>query len=66
MPSLLQALVPGGTLIFGLYAAPPKAMAELLMELQVVRSGGHPWKRKREEVETLVAGKGFANIDPFL
>lgn len=63
LQSLFRALVPGGTLIFGLYAPPSKAMAELLQKLQVVRSGGHPWKR--EEVERLLAGNGFTNIEAF-
>ena len=56
-----QALVPGGWLIFGLYARAPDALGEALMELRVVRGGGHPWTTG--EVEERLQALGFERIE---
>ena len=44
-----QALVPGGWLVFGLYASPPNALGEALTNLRTVRGGGHPWTTNQAE-----------------
>lgn len=36
------ALKPGGRVVFGLYAGPPDPLAQRLVALRTIRSGGHP------------------------
>lgn len=55
-----DALRPGGWLLFGLYAPTSDALSSLVMELRVVRSGGHPWVTT--ELTSLLQAKGFSNI----
>ena len=58
---IYRALVPGGWLVFGLYAPPSSALGEALTNLRVVRSGGHPWTTKQamEQLHAL----GFERIE---
>lgn len=60
MPVLLQSLVPGGTLVFGFYSPPAALLERLVLEAQVIRSGGHPWSPG--EVEALLSDSGFSDI----
>jgi SAM-dependent methyltransferase len=60
LPGLQQSLVPGGTLVFGFYSPPPARLERLVLEAQVIRSGGHPWSP--EEVEALLSDTGFSDI----
>ncbi|MBO0712744.1 MAG: class I SAM-dependent methyltransferase [Acetobacteraceae bacterium] len=57
---LQRALVPGGWLVFSLFATENTRWGEALRALKVVRNGGYPWKR--EELETMLADGGFVNI----
>jgi SAM-dependent methyltransferase len=43
LATALRALRPGGWLLPGAYAGAPGRLAELLVDLRTVRSGGHPW-----------------------
>ncbi|MHB2170173.1 SAM-dependent methyltransferase [Alsobacter sp. R-9] len=63
LPVLREALVPGGTLVFGFLAPPPSGLAGRLATLQVLRSGGHPWSRG--EVEALLVESGFIDVEIF-
>ena len=60
LPILLQSLTAGGTLIFGFYSAPPARLERLVLEAQVIRSGGHPWNS--DEVEALLSDAGFSDV----
>ena len=54
------ALRPGGWVVFGRYAGPDDPLASALIDLRVVRSGGHPWSNA--EGEELLADIGFVDI----
>src|SRR5262245_52880897 len=58
-----DALVPGGWIVFGLYAPAADLLGEALNALRVVRSGGHPWTTA--EVETRLHDLGFDCIEVF-
>ncbi|MBV8227837.1 MAG: class I SAM-dependent methyltransferase [Verrucomicrobia bacterium] len=58
-----RALMPGGWLIFGLYARPTDALGEALTNLRIVRGGGHPWTIR--EVEERLEAEGFERIEVF-
>jgi SAM-dependent methyltransferase len=57
---LQRALVPGGWLVFSLFATEPTRWGEALRALKVVRNGGHPWTKA--ELDEMLAAHGFANI----
>ena len=57
MTASLRALRPGGWLLPGIYAAPPDPLAQLLVDLRTVRSGGHPWRA--DELIAEIASHGF-------
>lgn len=59
---VLRALVPGGWLVFGLYAPPPGPGGESLNMLKVVRNGGHPWASA--DVERRLRAVGFEQVEP--
>jgi SAM-dependent methyltransferase len=63
VPAALQrthaALKPGGRIAFGLYAAPPDPLAQRLVELRTVRSGGH--HATSDELVAALDAAGFAN-----
>lgn len=54
-----RALRPGGWVVFGRYAGPDDPLAASLIELRVIRSGGHPWSAL--ECERLLTDAGFAD-----
>lgn len=58
-----DALVPGGWIVFGLYAPPPDPLGEALTKLRIVRGGGYPWAT--DEVKARLAGLGFHHIECF-
>lgn len=60
LPDLLHSLTPGGTLVFGFYSTPPARLEKLVLEAQVIRGGGHPWRP--EEVEVLLSDSGFSDV----
>jgi SAM-dependent methyltransferase len=59
MAASLGALRPGGWLLPGIYSAPPEPLAQLLVDLRTVRSGGHPWRA--DELIAEIASHGFAD-----
>jgi tRNA A58 N-methylase Trm61 len=61
MENAYHALVPGGWLVFGLFAAQPDPLGEALMALRTVRCGGYPWKVP--EVEERLLRLGFEEIE---
>lgn len=56
------ALRPGGWTLLGLYAGPPDPQAQALIDLRVIRSGGHPW-RIDEAAEALTKA-GYTDVHP--
>lgn len=55
----VQALRPGGWLVFGLYASAPDPLATALNDLRIVRSGGWPWSD--EEALDMLSEAGLAD-----
>lgn len=53
-------LRPGGWVVFGRYAGPDDPLAQTLVDLRVVRSGGHPWTAA--DVERLLVEAGFTDV----
>jgi precorrin-6B methylase 2 len=51
------ALKPGGRIVFGLYAGPPEPLAQRLIELRTIRSGGH--NATSEELVAALDAAGF-------
>jgi SAM-dependent methyltransferase len=43
LASVVRALRPGGWLVFGLTAAPADSLADAVVRLRTLRSGGHSW-----------------------
>ncbi len=60
---LHRALKPGGRILFGLYGPPPHPLGKALVELRVVRSGGHPWSQ--EEARQMLEEAGFEDLAVF-
>ena len=58
---IYRALAPGGWLIIGLYLQPSDKLGRALMNLRIVRSGGHPWTTK--ELEDRLQALGFDQIE---
>ena len=58
-----RALVPGGWLVFSLFAPGRARWGEALTTLKMVRNGGHPWKK--EESEARLSSLGFGQINSF-
>jgi SAM-dependent methyltransferase len=56
-----HALIPGGWLIFALWAPSADPLGSAVANLRIVRSGGHPWL-STEVVDCLLAA-GFADIE---
>jgi hypothetical protein len=56
-----RGLEPCGWLIFGLYAHPQNKLGEALMNLRIVRGGGHPWATR--EVEERLEAAGFQSVE---
>jgi SAM-dependent methyltransferase len=52
----VRALRPGGWLLPGTFGAPPGQLQQLLIDLRVVRSGGHPWRAADFLPELTAAG----------
>jgi SAM-dependent methyltransferase len=57
------ALVPGGWLVFSLFAPEQTRWGEALTTLKVVRNGGHPWKK--DQLETMLGSAGLEQIGSF-
>jgi SAM-dependent methyltransferase len=53
------ALKPGGSIVFGLYAGPPDPLAQRLVELRTIRSGGH--HATSEELVDALSAAGFGS-----
>jgi len=53
-----RALRPGGWLLPGTFIGPPDRLSQLLNDLRIVRSGGHPWRP--DEIAGMLTGAGFA------
>jgi len=53
------ALKPGGRIAFGLYAGPPDPLAQRLVELRTIRSGGH--NATSDELVGALNAAGFAD-----
>jgi SAM-dependent methyltransferase len=51
------ALKPGGRIVFGLYAGPPDPLAQRLVELRTIRSGGH--NASSDELVAALNAAGF-------
>lgn len=51
-----RSLRPGGWLLPGIFAGPPEALAEQLVDLRTVRAGGHPWTAPELTSELVTAG----------
>jgi SAM-dependent methyltransferase len=58
---ILGALVPGGWLIFALWAPSADRLAAAVSNLRIVRSGGHPWLAT--EVADALLTAGFVGIE---
>src|SRR5262245_2970643 len=58
-----RALVPGGWLVFGIFAPQPDPLGEALTALRIVRCGGYPWKIA--EVEDRFRNLGFEHVESF-
>jgi SAM-dependent methyltransferase len=58
---IYHAMVPGGWLIFALWALSADPLAAAVSNLRIVRSGGYPW-RATEVVDALLAA-GFVAIE---
>jgi SAM-dependent methyltransferase len=58
-----RALVPGGWLVFSLFAPEQTRWGEALSALKVVRNGGHPWKK--DQLETMLGSAGLEQIGSF-
>jgi 2-polyprenyl-3-methyl-5-hydroxy-6-metoxy-1,4-benzoquinol methylase len=43
IPLVVQALVPGGFVVLGMFAAAPGPYGEAIRDLLTIRCGGHPW-----------------------
>jgi len=56
-----HALIPGGWMVFGVYAPLPGPGGEALNVLKLVRNGGHPWTPP--EVEGRLTATGFAQVE---
>ena len=52
-----RALRPGGWLLPGTFIGPDDRLSQLLNDLRIVRSGGHPWRP--EEVTGMLTAAGF-------
>jgi SAM-dependent methyltransferase len=52
-----RSLRPGGTVLPGTFAGPPGELAQLLTDLRIVRSGGHPWST--DEIVGMMSEAGF-------
>jgi len=44
IPRVIQALVPGGFVVLGMFAPAPGPYGEAIRDLLTIRSGGHPWR----------------------
>jgi hypothetical protein len=64
MVSAYRALVPGGWLVFGIFAPQPDPLGEALTALRAVRFGGYPWKPV--EVEDRLRAFGFEHVESFV
>ena len=53
-----RALRPGGWLLPGTFIGPGDRLSQLLNDLRIVRSGGHPWRP--QEVTGMLTAAGFA------
>ena len=64
MPTALertrQALKPGGYVIFGQYAAPPEPLAQRLVALRTIRSGGRVLSAG--EATAVLSAAGFDDV----
>jgi len=63
MQPMVEALTPGGALIFGLFGAPPDPLAEALLRLKILRNGGHPWTHA--EAQAMMEAAGLVELDTF-
>ena len=60
---IFHALQPGGWLIIGLYPPPQDELGQILTQLRIVRSGGHPWMATG--IENRLRTLGFESIETF-
>jgi SAM-dependent methyltransferase len=60
LASVLRTLRPGGWALAGVFTGPPgDRLAELMMDLRTVRSGGHPWRP--DELATALTDAGLSD-----
>jgi SAM-dependent methyltransferase len=55
-----RALRPGGWLLPGTFIGPDDRLSQLLNDLRIVRSGGHPWRP--DEITGMLTAAGFAEV----
>jgi SAM-dependent methyltransferase len=55
-----DALRPGGWVLPGTFAGPDEPLAQLLADLRILRSGGHPWTP--EEARTMLVAAGLTEV----
>lgn len=61
LPRVARALVPGGMLVLGMFAAAPGPHGATVRDLLTIRSGGHPWGIP--EIEARLTGAGFRDLE---
>lgn len=55
-----RAMRRNGWVVFGLYASPDEVLAQELLQLRVLRSGGYPWSTA--DAEAMLKEHGFVNV----
>jgi 2-polyprenyl-3-methyl-5-hydroxy-6-metoxy-1,4-benzoquinol methylase len=58
---VVQALIPGGFVVFGMFAAAPGPYGEAVRNLLTVRSGGYPWQP--EEIGDRLRSAGLQDVE---
>jgi SAM-dependent methyltransferase len=65
VPDVIEAaarsLRPGGWVLPGTFAGPDDRLSQLLTDLRIVRSGGHPWRP--EEFIAALEGAGLVDVE---
>lgn len=60
-PRIVQALVPGGFVALGMFAAAPGPYGEDIRDLLTIRSGGHPWRP--DELGNRLQSAGLRDVE---
>lgn len=61
IPRIVQALVPGGFVVLGMFAAAPGPYGEAIRDLLTIRSGGYPWQP--EEIGDRLRLAGLRDVE---